>query len=93
LDNPVYRSFKPLNVTVVFTDEHAVSLVDLMQFLLLILELINDKTKVGVDFIVPFERAIHFICIDSQVHNFLLARSNITFELLNLEVEDVLEFV
>jgi hypothetical protein len=93
LNNPVDRSFKPLNVTVVFTDEHAVSLVDLMQFLLLILELINDKTKVSVDFIVPFERAIHFICIDSQVHNFLLARSNITFEFLDLKVEDVLEFV
>lgn len=64
-----------------------------MHLLLLIFELVDDKTEVGVDFVVFFQALVHFVGLEFKGHYFLLAWCDVAFEFLNFEVQNVLELI
>jgi hypothetical protein len=76
LSNVIYSSLKALDIRVVPSDSHPVFNNVFSHVRLLVAELINNKTKIGVNFVVPSERFIHVVGVHLQLHNLLLTRGD-----------------
>jgi len=90
---PVDSSFECLDVAFILTDKDPIALVKLVHLLLFVFQLIDDKAKISVDFVVFLEAFIHLVGFKLEGHYFLFTRSNVAFKLLDLEVQHVLEFL
>jgi len=89
----VHCSLKGLDGGVVPSDGHSVLDDVLSHVCLLVTQLIHYETKVGVDLVVSSKGFIHVVRVHFQLHNFLLAGSDGTFQLLNFEIQNVFELL
>ena len=82
-----------MDIDFVLSDLHPVTANQCLHLTLLFAELVDDKTQVSVDLVVPSKGAVHFVGINTQVHDLLLSGSNRTFQLLDLEVQYIFELL
>jgi len=60
---------------------------------LLFAELVNNKAQVSVDLVVASQRSVHFVGVNTKVHDLLLSGCDRTLKLLDLEVQYVFELL